>query len=43
MKGVAAIVHIASPLSIEIEDPQELIGPAVGGTLSLLKSALTCG
>ncbi|RPD53812.1 NAD(P)-binding protein [Lentinus tigrinus ALCF2SS1-7] len=43
VKGVAAIVHIASPLTIEIEDPQEVIGPAVGGTLSLLNSALAYG
>ncbi|TFK79444.1 NAD(P)-binding protein [Polyporus arcularius HHB13444] len=43
VKGVSGVVHIASPMTLEIEDPQELIGPAVGGTLSLLRSALSHG
>ncbi|KAI0689152.1 NAD(P)-binding protein [Cerioporus squamosus] len=43
VKGVAGVIHIASPMTLEIEDPQELLRPAVGGTLSLLKSALAYG
>ncbi|KAJ4474488.1 D-lactaldehyde dehydrogenase [Lentinula aciculospora] len=40
IKGVNAIAHTASPFHFKADDPQELIGPAVNGTLSVLKSAL---
>ncbi|KAE9387892.1 D-lactaldehyde dehydrogenase [Gymnopus androsaceus JB14] len=40
VKGVDAIEHTASPFHFKADDPQELINPAVHGTLSVLKSAL---
>ncbi|KAJ3877793.1 D-lactaldehyde dehydrogenase, partial [Lentinula edodes] len=40
VKGVDAIEHTASPFHFKADDPQELIGPAVNGTRSILKSAL---
>ncbi|KAE9390117.1 D-lactaldehyde dehydrogenase [Gymnopus androsaceus JB14] len=40
VKGVDAIEHTASPFHLKADDPQELINPAVNGTLSILKSAL---
>lgn len=43
VKGVAGVIHIASPMSIAIEDPQELIRPAVSGTIGLLGSAAHYG
>ncbi|KAJ3712943.1 D-lactaldehyde dehydrogenase [Lentinula raphanica] len=41
VKGVDAIEHTASPFHFKADDPQELIGPAVNGTRSILKSALS--
>ncbi|KAJ3823314.1 D-lactaldehyde dehydrogenase [Lentinula raphanica] len=41
IKGVDAIAHTASPFQLVADDPQELITPAVNGTISILKSALT--
>ncbi|GJE89213.1 aldehyde reductase [Phanerochaete sordida] len=43
VKGVDAIEHLASPFHMHADDPQELIGPAVAGTLSVLRSALAHG
>ncbi|KAL4259848.1 NAD(P)-binding domain superfamily protein [Pleurotus pulmonarius] len=40
VKGVDGIEHIASPVHLHADDPQELIGPAVSGTLGILNSAL---
>lgn len=40
MKGCVAIEHIASPFHFSANDPQELIGPAIAGTRSVLLSAL---
>ncbi|KAJ3786733.1 D-lactaldehyde dehydrogenase [Lentinula aff. detonsa] len=40
VKGVHAIEHTASPFHFKADDPQELIGPALNGTRSILKSAL---
>ncbi|KIK63983.1 hypothetical protein GYMLUDRAFT_40198 [Collybiopsis luxurians FD-317 M1] len=39
-EDIDAIEHTASPFHFKADDPQELIGPAVNGTLSVLKSAL---
>ncbi|KAJ3517039.1 hypothetical protein NLJ89_g757 [Agrocybe chaxingu] len=43
VKNVDAIEHTASPLSATTDDPNELINPAVNGTLGVLKSALKFG
>lgn len=39
VKGVDAIEHTASPFHLRATDPNELIVPAVRGTLSVLESA----
>lgn len=39
VKGVDAIEHTASPFSLNADDPQEIIGPAVAGTVGMLDSA----
>ncbi|KAI0759540.1 NAD(P)-binding protein [Trametes elegans] len=41
--GISGIVHIASPMTLAIENPSEIIGPAVNGTINLLRSATTHG
>ncbi|KAJ3854684.1 D-lactaldehyde dehydrogenase [Lentinula lateritia] len=44
IEGVDAIAHTASPFQLAADDPQgnpQLIIPAVNGTVSILKSALT--
>jgi len=38
VKGVDGVVHTASPFHFLAEDPKELIGPAVSGTVGILKS-----
>ncbi|KAF8878449.1 hypothetical protein BD779DRAFT_1554703 [Infundibulicybe gibba] len=43
VKGVDAIEHIASPFHMNAVDPQELIKPAVEGTIGILKSAAKAG
>ncbi|EIW85968.1 D-lactaldehyde dehydrogenase [Coniophora puteana RWD-64-598 SS2] len=43
VKGVDAIEHTASPFHFNAEDPEELIGPAVNGTVGILKSAVKNG
>ncbi|KAH9896122.1 NAD(P)-binding protein [Cubamyces lactineus] len=43
VKGVSAIIHAASPLTYLIDDPKEVIDPAVKGTLGLLQSAAAHG
>ncbi|RDB27412.1 hypothetical protein Hypma_004368, partial [Hypsizygus marmoreus] len=43
VKGVDAIGHTASPFHLKATDPEELIGPAVKGTSSILKSAIKNG
>ncbi|PBK61525.1 D-lactaldehyde dehydrogenase [Armillaria solidipes] len=43
VKGVDAIAHTASPFHLNAVDPQELIGPAVKGTVGMLASALKNG
>jgi len=43
VKGVDAIEHTASPFHFNAVDPQELIGPAVNGTVGILQSALRHG
>ncbi|EKM51496.1 uncharacterized protein PHACADRAFT_199005 [Phanerochaete carnosa HHB-10118-sp] len=40
VKGVDAIEHTASPFHLNADDPQEIIGPAVSGTVGMLQSAL---
>ncbi|KAH8826045.1 hypothetical protein DL96DRAFT_1607040 [Flagelloscypha sp. PMI_526] len=40
VKGVDAIEHTASPFHFNADDPDELIKPAVDGTVGILKSAL---
>ncbi|KAF8877683.1 hypothetical protein BD779DRAFT_1237798 [Infundibulicybe gibba] len=43
VKGMNGIVHTASPVVVEIDDPQNLIEPAVKGTLGVLRSAIKNG
>jgi len=43
VKGVDAIEHTASPFHMNADDPDELINPAVNGTVGILKSALKYG
>jgi len=45
VEGVDAIVHTASPVDLNMhdKDPQEIIGPAVKGTISILQSAVKNG
>ncbi|PFH46271.1 hypothetical protein AMATHDRAFT_70221 [Amanita thiersii Skay4041] len=40
VKGVDAIEHTASPCHLNVDDPKEIIDPAVNGTVGILKSAL---
>ncbi|KAJ7079901.1 hypothetical protein C8R44DRAFT_824555 [Mycena epipterygia] len=43
VQGVDAIEHTASPFHFHADDPQELIVPAIQGTVGILKSALKYG
>ncbi|KAE9410975.1 NAD(P)-binding protein [Gymnopus androsaceus JB14] len=43
VQGVDAIEHTASPFHFKAKEPQELIDPAVKGTLGILESALKYG
>ncbi|KAG6873391.1 hypothetical protein C0995_016201 [Termitomyces sp. Mi166 len=38
IKGASAVVHVASPVTMEAKRPEEQFVPAVNGTLSLLES-----
>jgi len=40
VKDVDAIEHTASPFHLKADDPEELLGPAVTGTVGILESAL---
>jgi len=40
LEGIDAILHTASPFHFDAEDPEEIIRPAVDGTLGVLKSAV---
>jgi hypothetical protein len=39
VKGVDGIIHSASPVNFNFEDPSEIIDPAVNGAIGILKSA----
>ncbi|KAF8178849.1 NAD(P)-binding protein [Mycena galopus ATCC 62051] len=43
VEGVDAIEHTASPFHFQADDPDEIIRPAMEGTLSILQSALKHG
>ncbi|KAK0205610.1 D-lactaldehyde dehydrogenase [Desarmillaria ectypa] len=43
VKGVDAVLHTASPVQLNVVDPQELILPAVKGTVGMLTSAAKYG
>lgn len=43
MQGVDGIVHTASPVRLDADDPNELIAPALNGTLGVLRSTLAHG
>ncbi len=43
VKGIDAIAHTASPFHFKVDDPAELIGPAMHGTTQILVSALKHG
>ncbi|KAH7906352.1 hypothetical protein BJ138DRAFT_1162780 [Hygrophoropsis aurantiaca] len=43
VKDVVAVEHVASPVTLQADDPYELITPAVNGTLSILQSILDHG
>ncbi|KAJ6512297.1 hypothetical protein DFH09DRAFT_877724, partial [Mycena vulgaris] len=40
VQGVDAIEHTASPFHLNADEPEELITPAIQGTLGILRSAL---
>lgn len=41
MAGCEYVIHVASPYTLEVEDPQrDLVDPAVNGTISILESAV---
>ncbi|KAH6904344.1 D-lactaldehyde dehydrogenase [Coprinopsis sp. MPI-PUGE-AT-0042] len=42
-KGVSAILHTASPATLDAKIPRDVMEPAINGTVNLLKSALTAG
>ncbi|KAI0826050.1 NAD-binding protein [Irpex lacteus] len=43
VKGVDAIIHTATPVTLKADDPEELIQPSVKGTIAILESALKEG
>ncbi|KAF9059462.1 D-lactaldehyde dehydrogenase [Rhodocollybia butyracea] len=43
LEGVDAVMHLASPFTDKIQSPDDLIRPAVDGTVSILKSAVKNG
>ncbi|KAI0260966.1 D-lactaldehyde dehydrogenase [Gloeopeniophorella convolvens] len=43
VKGVDVVVHTASPFHLNAVEPDELIVPAIRGTVSILTSVLKCG
>ncbi|KAK7472032.1 hypothetical protein VKT23_000143 [Stygiomarasmius scandens] len=43
VKDVDAVEHTASPFHFNADDPQELIGPAVKGTIGILESVIKNG
>ncbi|KII86217.1 hypothetical protein PLICRDRAFT_114413 [Plicaturopsis crispa FD-325 SS-3] len=43
VQGVDAIEHTASPVTLKVDHPDEIVGPAVAATVGILKSALTHG
>lgn len=43
VQGVDAIAHTASPFHFNVQRPEELIEPAVNGTVGILRSALKYG
>lgn len=43
MKGVDAVMHTASPVHLNADDPNELIIPAVSGTMGVLESSRRYG
>ncbi|KAJ4365741.1 hypothetical protein N0V83_008361 [Neocucurbitaria cava] len=42
VKGVTAILHLASPVSMDFKDPVPIIYAAINGTKTILNSALAC-
>lgn len=40
LDGLDAVIHAASPFQMDVEDPEELIRPAVDGTVSIVTSAI---
>ncbi|KAF8305794.1 NAD(P)-binding protein [Clavulina sp. PMI_390] len=40
VKGVDGVLHTASPFHFKADDPKELVGPAVSGTVGILKSVV---
>ncbi|KAF8879133.1 D-lactaldehyde dehydrogenase [Infundibulicybe gibba] len=40
IRGVSAVEHLASPVTVGVDDPQLIIKPAVEGTIGILQSAL---
>ncbi|TFY67701.1 hypothetical protein EVJ58_g1468 [Rhodofomes roseus] len=43
VNGVDAIAHLASPVVLGVDNPEELIAPAVRGTMRVFESALAYG
>ncbi|KAI0088336.1 NAD-binding protein [Irpex rosettiformis] len=43
VKGVDAIIHTATPVTLKADDPEDLIRPSLKGTVAILESALKEG
>lgn len=43
VSDVQGVIHLASPVLFAIEDPQDLLGPSLQGTLGMLKSVAKYG
>ncbi|KZT29949.1 D-lactaldehyde dehydrogenase [Neolentinus lepideus HHB14362 ss-1] len=43
MRGVDGVIHVASPVALDAEDPKDLIDTAVNGTTGILDSVLKNG
>lgn len=43
VEGVDGIIHAASPVTLILDDPSDVIGPAVNGAVGILTSAAKFG
>ncbi|KAH7872826.1 hypothetical protein F5879DRAFT_924856 [Lentinula edodes] len=43
LKGVTAVIHSASPFTLDLSDPKDFLDPAINGTLNILRAAQAAG